>query len=233
MIAVTELLGSISLFPLVLTVGAYQLGLWCRKKWDHPICNPILIAVILVIGILLLTGIPVETYQAGTGIVQWLLTPATVCLALPLYEHLKVLKKSLPAILTGVTAGTLVSLISILILCRAFDLEPQIGTSLLPKSITTAMGIILSQQNGGIASLTTAAIITTGILGSLMGTALCKLLKLTDPVAQGAAFGTASHVIGTAKATELGSLQGAVGSLSLIVAGILTAVLFPLACTFL
>ena len=139
----TELLSSISLFPLVLTVGAYQIGLWCRKKWDHPVCNPILIAVLLVIGVLLITGVPVETYQAGTAGIQWLLTPATVCLALPLYEHLKVLKKNLPAILTGVIAGTLASLAVILLLCRVFRLDGQFSLSLLPTSITTAMGIVL------------------------------------------------------------------------------------------
>lgn len=229
----TELLSGVSLFPLVLTIGSYQIGLWFRKKWNHPICNPILIAVILVILFLLLTGYPVETYQAGTSAIQWLLTPATVCLALPLYEHLKVLKKKPPAILIGVLAGTVTSLGCILLMCRLFSLEPQLSVSLLPKSITTAMGIVLSQQNGGILPLTTAVIIITGILGSLTGTTMCKLLRLKDPVAQGVAFGTASHVIGTTKATELGTLQGAVSSLSLTVAGILTAILFPLACSLL
>ena len=229
----TELFSAVSLFPLLLTVGAYQFGLWLRKKWDHPVCNPILIAVILVILLLLLTGYPVETYQAGTSAIQWLLTPATVCLALPLYEQMKVLKKKLPAILAGVTAGTVASLGIIVVLCRIFRMDAQLSVSLLPKSITTAMGIVLSQQNGGIASLTTAAIITSGILGNLTGTGLCRLLRIHDPVAQGAAFGTASHAIGTSKATELGALQGAVGSLSLTVAGILTAVLFPLACSLL
>lgn len=229
----TELLGSISLFPLVLTIGAYQIGLWCRKKWDHPVCNPILIAVILVVAVLLLTGIPMENYQTCTAGIQWLLTPATVCLALPLYEQLKVLKKNLPAILTGVIVGTLTSLASIILLSRLFFLDTQISVSVLPKSITTAMGIVLSQQNGGIAPLTTAVIIVTGILGSLTGTILCKLLRLKDPIAQGVAFGTASHVIGTTKAAELGQLQGAVSSLSLTVAGILTAVLFPIASSLL
>lgn len=228
-----EFLSSISLFPLVLTIGAYQVGLWCRKKWNNPICNPILIAVILVVGVLLLTKLPVETYQSGTVGLQWLLTPATVCLALPLYEQLKILKKNLPAILIGVAAGTVASLVAILLMCHLFRLEPQISVSLLPKSITTAMGIVLSEQNGGIPALTTAVIIVTGILGSLIGTMLCKLLRIKDPIAQGVAFGTASHVVGTAKATELGQLQGAVSSLSLATAGILTAVFFPLVCMFL
>ncbi len=229
----TELFESITLLPLVLTLGAYQIGLWCRKKWDHPVCNPIMIAVILVAGFLLLTGTPVESYQSGTSAISWLLTPATVCLALPLYEQLKVLKKNLFAILAGIGAGTVVSLACVFLLCRLFRLEDTFTVSLLPKSITTAMGIVLSGQNGGIPSLTTAVIIVTGILGSLAGSALCKLLRLHDPVSQGVAFGTASHVIGTSKASELGQLQGAVSSLSLTVAGILTAVLFPLVCTFL
>lgn len=228
-----ELFASISLLPLILTIGAYQVGLWCRKKWDHPVCNPILIAVVLVIAVLLLTGIPVERYQAGTSAISWLLTPATVCLALPLYEHLKVLKKNLPAIFAGIGAGTVVSLACVFLLCRLFRLDNTFTVSLLPKSITTAMGIVLSGQNGGIPSLTTAVIIVTGILGSLAGAMLCKLLKLDDPISQGVAFGTASHVIGTSKATELGQLQGAVSSLSLTVAGILTAIMFPVALTLL
>lgn len=221
------------LFSLVLTLGAYQIDLWCQKKWKNPICNPILIAVILVIGVLPALKIPVEDYRSHTARYQWLLTPATVCLALPLYEQLQALKKSLPAILLGVTSGTVVSLASIVVMCRLLALDPQMGISLLPKSITTAMGIALSEQNGGIVSLTTAVIIATGILGSVCGTTLCRLLKLRHPIAQGVAFGTASHVIGTGKATELGQLQGAVSSLSLAVAGILTAVLFPLACSLL
>ena len=228
-----EFLTTLSLFPLVLTMGAFQIGLWCQKKWRSPIFNPILIAVILVIAVLLLTGYDVEAYQAGTSYISWLLTPATVCLALPLYEQLKILRKSLPAILTGVTAGTLSALISIVALCRLFRLDTAISVSLLPKSITTAMGIVLSGQNGGIPALTTMSIMITGILGSLVGSTLCKLLKLDDPIAQGTALGTASHVVGTSKASEMGQLQGAVSSLSLAIAGILTAILFPIACMFL
>ena len=228
-----EFLGNLSLFPLILTIGAYLIGLWCQKKLKTPVANPILIALILVGGVLLLTGFPMETYQAGTAGISWLLTPATVCLALPLYEQLKVLKKNLPAILAGITAGTLVSLGFILAMCGLFRLDAQLSVSLLPKSVTSALGSVLSEQNGGISSLTTAAIIFTGILGSLSGTFLCKLLHLTEPIAQGVAFGTASHVIGTPKAAEMGALQGAVSSLSLTAAGILTAVLFPFICLLL
>jgi len=227
-----EFLEGISLFPMLLTLGAYQVGLWLRKKWDNPICNPIIVALCLVVAVLLLTGFPVESYQSGTVGLTWLITPATVCLALPLYEQLKILKKNLPAILVGIAAGTVTSLMVVFLMCRAFGLDQQMTVSLLPKSITTAMGMVLSEQNGGIAALTTVVIIVTGILGSLLGTILCKLLKLEHPIAQGVALGTASHVIGTSKANELGALQGAVSSLSLAAAGILTAILFPLALIF-
>ena len=229
----TEFLESISLFPIVLTLGAYQLGLWLRKKWNNPLCNPLLIAVILVIGVLLATGYSTDRYIQSTQVISWLLTPATVCLALPLYEQLKQLKKSLPAILTGIAAGTVTSLAVVFGLCKLWGLDRAVTVSLLPKSITTAMGMVLSGQNGGIESLTTAVIIITGILGSLIGTILCKLFKIKDEVAQGVAFGTASHVIGTSRAGELSPLTGAVSSLSLAVAGILTAVLFPLVCMLL
>jgi predicted murein hydrolase (TIGR00659 family) len=223
-----EFLQKVPLLALALTFAAYQLGLWCQKKWKSPLLNPILIAVVLVIGVLLLTGIPNETYQAGMTGISWLLTPATVCLALPLYEQVKTLKKNLPAILAGIFAGTAVSLLFILVACRLLGLDRVFTVSLLPKSITTAMGMVLSENAGGIGSLTAAAIIVTGILGSLFGTMICKLLKITDPIAQGVAFGTASHVVGTSRANEVGALQGAVSSLSLAVAGILTAVVFPL-----
>ena len=228
----TEFLSGFSLFSVVLTLGAFQIGLWCQKKWKSPLYNPILIAVLLVIGFLLLTGIPNEQYQEGTSLFSWLLTPATVCLALPLYRQFKALKKSLWAILAGVAAGTVTSLGCILLLGWAFSMDRTLVVSLLPKSITTAMGIALSEQADGIVSLTSAAIIITGILGSLSGQLLCRLLRIRNPIAQGVAFGTASHVIGTSRAGEMGPLQGAVSSLSLTVAGLLTAVLFPILCSF-
>ena len=226
-------MSELTLAALVLTLGGYQIGLWCQKKWKNPLCNPLLIAILLVIGFLLATGISNGSYQAGAKLFGWLLTPATVCLALPLYRQMKKLKKNLPAILAGVAAGTVTSLLCVFGLCKVFGLDKALIVSLLPKSITTAMGIVLSDLNGGIESITAAAIIITGILGSLFGSVLCKLFRLKDPISQGVAFGTASHVIGTSRATELGELQGAVSSLSLAVAGLLTAVLFPIVCMLL
>jgi len=229
---IADLLGRVPLFALVLTFGTFQIGLWCQKKTGSNLCNPLLISVVLTIAILLLTGYPNGDYQAGMTGLSWLLTPATVCLALPLYRQVKILGKNLPAIIAGIAAGTVVSLGSIFLLCRLFCLDSSVTVSLLPKSITTAIGMVLAGENGGIEALTTAVIVATGILGSLTGSVLCKILKIHHPIAQGVALGTASHVIGTSRANELGSLQGAVSSLSLTVAGILTVVLFPLVLRF-
>ena len=242
-----EILSKVSLFPLVLTLGTFLFGVWLQKKVKSPLCNPILVSVILVVGILLaMQKIPglsldgteeqkglLDWYLDGTQGITWLLTPATVCLALPLYEQLKTLKKNLPAILTGVLAGTITSLAVILGMCHLMGTDRTISVSLLPKSITTAMGIVLSGENGGIEALTTTVIIVTGIVGALTGSILCKIFRFRNPIAQGVAFGTASHVVGTSRANELSDLTGAVSSLSLAVAGILTAILFPIACQFL
>ena len=224
----TDFFAEISLFPLVLTLGSYQIGLWCQRKTKSALCNPLLVAALLSIGALLLMGMDPQDYAAGTAGISWLLTPATVCLAVPLYEQLKVLKGHLPAILSGILAGTLTSLLCVFVMCRLFGLENAITLSLLPKSVTTAIGLALTENAGGLSALTAAAIIITGILGNLTGSFLCKWLKITNPIAQGVGFGTASHVIGTSRATEVDPLAGAVSSLSLAVAGILTAILFPI-----
>jgi len=229
----TEFLESITLFPLLLTLGTYQIGVFCQKKTKSALCNPLLIATLLSIGVLLLTDFDLTVYQSGSSWITWLLTPATVSLAVPLYTQLKVFKDELGAILVGVAAGTVASMGFILLACGLLQLDRVLTVSMLPKSITTAIGLILSQEAGGIPALTSAAIVITGILGNLTGSFLCKLLKITDPIAQGVGFGTASHVIGTSRANEVAPLAGAVSSLSLAVAGILTAVVFPFVLYFL
>lgn len=222
-----EFLSQLPLFSLVLTIGAYQIGLFFQRKWKTPLCNPLLISVTLIVTVMLVTGFSVETYQADMKIFSWLITPATVALAVPLYQQMQKLKKNLPAILAGVAAGAIAALASVFALCALFGLDKQTTVSLLPKSITTAIGMAVSGQNGGIEALTSLVIAFTGIVGCVTGPILCKLIRLKNPIAQGVAFGTSAHVIGTSKASELGSIQGAVSSLSLATAGILTAILFP------
>lgn len=219
---------SIALLPVVLTLTAFFLGQQLQKKLKSPLLNPILIAVILVLLFLGITGISVKTYQSGMSSLSWLLTPATVCLAVPMYEQFQLLKKNLPAIAAGVAAGAVSCLVMVLLFGLAVGFEPVLTNSLLPKSITTAIGVVLSEMAGGMPGVTTAAIVFTGIFANIMGSAFCRIFHLTDPIAQGVAFGTAGHVIGTSRANELSLLTGAVSSLSLVVAGLLTAVVLPL-----
>lgn len=228
-----DFLTGLPLFAVALTFGTFQIGLWCQKKTKFALCNPILISALLVIGVLLLTKIDPKVYDAQMDSISWLLTPMTVSLAVPLYQQIKVLKKNLPAVFTGVLAGTLVSLLTVLGMCIFFRLDRQFTVSLLPKNITSAIGMAIAEENGGNSTLAFISIFITGILGNLAGPFLCRLLKITDQISMGAAYGTASHLVGTARATEEGTLCGAVSSLSLVAAGICTALLFPLICSFL
>lgn len=224
----SEFISGSALFAILLTFGAYEVGRLIQKKTGIPVFNPILVAAVLVGVVLVLTGVPNQVYQDNCETFSWLLTPATVCLAIPLYAQFSRLRHDLPAILAGVAAGTFVSMGFVFLLCRLCRLNDVLTASLLPKSITTAMGIVVSEATGGEPAVTTAAIILTGILGSIFGPWLCKALRLHQPVAQGVAFGTSAHVIGTSKAAEISQTAEAVSSLSLVFAGILTAVICPL-----
>ena len=221
------MLESIDIFPVLLTLAAFRVGQLCQRKWKKPIFNPTLIGMILVVLFILITGMNADVYTAGMKKMSWLMTPATICLAIPMYEQFRVLKKSLKAILAGVCAGTLSCMLLITAIGLLLRFEQSILISMLPKSVTTAIGVSLSELFGGMAGVTTAAIIVTGICGNMMGVMLCKLFGITDEVALGVAFGTSAHVIGTAKANELSELTGAASSLSLVVAGLLTAVFMP------
>ena len=215
-----------SFFAVALTVIAFCVGAACQKKWKKAILNPILIGAALVMLTLFVLDIPVEQYQRDCRILTFLMTPATICLAIAFYEQLQKLKKHLLAILIGVAGGTLASLLSVWLLSGLFGFQEVLMVSLLPKSITSAIGVALSEQAGGIGALTTAIIILTGVLGNIAGPALSRLLRICDPISQGVAFGTASHVIGTSRATEISPLAGAVSSLSLTLAGLITTILF-------
>ncbi|MDO5400025.1 MAG: LrgB family protein [Eubacteriales bacterium] len=219
---------ALELTPVVVTLAAFQAGRLLQKKFPSPLCNPTLIGMILVIVFLLLTGMAPGTYQAAMVRLSWLMTPATICLAIPMYEQFQALKQNLGAIALGVLVGAAGSMAVILACGLVMGLPDSLILSLLPKSVTTAIGAPLSELFGGLGGVTIAAIIVTGISCNMMGPGLCRLFRITDPAAQGVAFGTAGHVIGTAKANELGELTGAVSSLSLVAAGVFTAALFPL-----
>ena len=209
-------------FGVMISLLSYWLGTILKKKFKLAIFNPLLISVVITILVLVLLGIDYDVYEQGTKVISFLLTPATVCLAIPLYEQLQILKTNHKAILIGTASGVVTSLVVVLILAVVFGIGHANYITLLPKSITTAIGMELSSELGGYTSLTVAAIVITGIMGNVIGTFVMKLFKITEPVAQGVALGTASHVIGTSKAMELGEVQGAMGSLSIVVAGMLT-----------
>ena len=219
---------SISILPVLLTLLAFRLGQILQQKTKSAVCNPILVAVILVLLFLKGTGMELSIYQQGASMLSWLMTPATVCLAISMYEQFQVLRKNTPVILAGVAAGAVSCLAMVLLCGMVFGFQQELTISLMPKSITTAIGVSLSEMTGGMTGITTAAIVFTGIFANIMGPAFCRIFRITDPIAQGVAFGTGGHVIGTAKANEISPLTGAVSSLSLVVAGLLTAVLLPL-----
>ena len=220
-----EILSGSGFFCVVLTIGAYHVGWLCQKKWKKAIFNPILIGTILVMLALWALNIPVEQYQNDCKPLTYLTTPATICLAIAFYEQLKKLKKHSWAIFFGVLGGTLTSLLSVWLIAEISDFSETLKATLLPKSITSAIGVVLSEQAGGVGALTTAVIIITGIFGNILGPWFAKVFRLRDPISQGVAFGTAAHVIGTSRAMELSPLIGAVSSLSLTLAGLITTAL--------
>ena len=211
-------------FGVVISLLAYQFGMLLKRKFKLAILNPILIAVVLVIVLLKVLDVDYESYQGGTQVLSYLLTPATVCLAIPLYEQLGLLRKNLKAVATGLVAGVVTSLVSILGLSVLFGFSHQEYVTLLPKSITTAIGIGISEELGGMVTVTVAVIIITGILGNVIAEGVCRLFRIEEPVAKGVAIGSASHAIGTARAMEIGEVEGAMSSLSIAVAGLLTVV---------
>ena len=229
----TDFLNASSFFCAALTLVAFAGASACQKKWKLAILNPIVVSAAVIILLLHVLDIPNEVYQAGCSAMTFLLTPATICLAISFYDQFNALKSHLPAVAAGVLAGTVASLGSIWLMARIFGLDQALTASLLPKSVTTAIGMALSQEIGGIGAITTAAIIITGILGNIAGPAMCKLFRLEDEISRGVAFGTAAHVVGTAKAAELGKMTGAVSSLSLTLAGLITCVIMSFGAQFL
>lgn len=211
-------------FGAAISLIAYEAGLLLKRKFKMAIFNPLLIAIIAVIGVLVLFDIDYETYNQGGKYVSYLLTPATVCLAIPLYQQMTLLKKNLKAVIIGIVSGVLASMVSIFLLSKLFRLSHEQYVTLLPKSITTAIGMGVSEELGGIVTITVAAIVITGVLGNMIAETVIKVARIEEPIAKGLAIGTSAHAIGTAKAMELGEVEGAMSSLAIAVAGLLTVV---------
>lgn len=209
---------------IFLTLGTYFIGMQIKKKFKSAVFNPLLIGMILTIAFLLVTKVPYTTYNSGAKYVSTLLTPATVCLAIPLYEQIEALKKNFKAILTGIFTGVITSMTSVLGLSILFGFDHADYATFLPKSITTAIGMGVSEAYGGHVAITVAVIIITGIIGNVIAESVLKLFKITEPVAKGIAIGSSSHAIGTTRAMEIGEVEGAMSSLSIAISGLLTVV---------
>ena len=227
-----ELIQNSTTFGIVVSVIGYELGLLLRKKFDLAIINPLLISIIFVIAGISAVRINYNDYNHSAQYLSYLLTPATVSLAVPLYKNLQILKKNVVAIITGILSGILANMVCILLLAIIFDLTHKEYITLLPKSITTVIGMGVSEEFGGIVAITVAVIIITGILGNIVAVSVFKLFRIADPIAKGIALGTASHAIGTAKAMEMGEVEGSVSSLAMIVCGILTLVMVSVFANF-
>ena len=228
-----EFIGSIGVWGVTVTLAAFALGTWLNKKTGQAIFNPLLLGSIFVIIFLSLVQIPFAEYKQSVSVLNYLLLPATVSLAVPLYEQWLPMKKNARAVLCGILAGSLTSMVSIIAISWVMKLDPVLSASLMPKSVTTAIGAEVAQELGGLSSLAGGIIVLTGIIGNLSAAAMCRICKLHDPIARGVAIGTASHAIGTARALQMGRVEGAVSSLSIAVAGILTAALCPVLANFL
>ena len=211
-------------FGVAISLVGYVIGVQLKKKFKLAVLNPLMISIIFVVGVVLLFKLDYLSYKKQAEILNYLLTPATIALAIPLYQQLSLLRKNLLAVICGIISGVFASMSSVLAMSVLFSLSHEDFVTLLPKSITTAIGMGVSEELGGIQTITVAVIIVTGVLGNVIGEGVCKLFRITEPISRGLALGTAAHAIGTAKALEMGEIEGAMSSLSIAVAGLLTVV---------
>ena len=209
-------------FGISLSVIAFWIGLRLQRKTGFALCNPLLIAVVIIIGILLAFHIPFESYNQGGALINLFLSPATACLAVSIYTKIQLLKKNWIPVLVGCVSGSLVSMGSVYLLCRLFRLDEAVTAALLPKSVTTPIAVSIAASHGGIQAITVVAVIITGIMGSMLAPVLIRIFRVKDPVAAGLAIGACSHAVGTSKALELGEEEGAMSGLAIGVCGMIT-----------
>lgn len=214
-------------FGIVLSVALYLLGQKLHRRWPIPIFTPLVFAIVMTIVLLLLMDISYETYFIGGQYINIWVTPATVALAIKLKKNIEHLRANVVAILSGIGIGVVFHTLLIVALSLIFQFNEELAATLFPKSVTTAIALGVSESLGGIASLTVAVVVFTGVLGAVVGPSIFKWLKITDPVAQGVAMGSGSHAMGTTKAIEMGEVQGAMSGLSIVLTGIAVVILAP------
>lgn len=211
-------------FGVFISLASYYIGTLLRKKINFALFNPLLVSIVSIIVFLKVFNINHVAYLRSNEIFTYLLTPATICLAIPLYEQFELLKHNYKAVLLGIASGIVASLGSVLVLCILFKMGHENFVTLLPKSLTNAIGMEVSRELGGYPSATVSAIIITGVFGNIVAEAACRWFRFKSPIAKGVAIGSAAHAMGTSKALEMGQVEGAMGSLSIVVSGLLTVI---------
>ena len=209
---------------VTISLLTYIGGSALKKRFKCGLFNPLLISIAATIVVLIVADIDYEVYNEGAKYLSWLLTPATVCLAIPLYEKLELLKKNWKAVMAGIVSGVITSMVTVWVLALMLGLDHKEYVTLLPKSITTAIGMGISEELGGYVTITVAVIVITGVIGNILGGILCRVFRISEPIAKGLALGTSAHAIGTAKAMEMGETEGAMSSLAIAVAGAFTVI---------
>ncbi|MDK2826840.1 MAG: hypothetical protein PWQ63_937 [Methanolobus sp.] len=215
-------------FGIGISLVTFYAGAQLYKKTGSPLMNPLVLSMFMIIALLLSFHISFDDYNNGGQFISFFLGPATVILAVPLYRKISLLKENVVPIIAGISIGSAAGIASIIVMCKMFGLDEMLSVSMIPKSVTTPIGIEISNQLGGLPSVTVAAIVFTGIAGVLLGPMVCKLFKIEDKVALGVAIGTSSHALGTTKAVEIGETEGAMSGLAIGIAGLVTVFLAPL-----
>lgn len=215
-------------FGIIITILSFNIGLLIFNKFKLSILNPLFVGVIIVMGIMKIFNIPLDYYKKGGDMMSLFLAPATIALSYPLYKQINKLKENFIPIIIGSLVGALTAILSVIFLGKALGIDTLILKSFMPKSITTPLGIELSQVLGGIPAITIFAIVITGITGNIVAPFICKLFKIKSPIARGLGIGISSHAVGTAKALEMGETEGAISALSIVIAGIITFIVAPL-----
>ena len=211
-------------FGIFITLFFYGVGMFLKQKVKHTLVNPLLIAIVFTILFLRVFGIEYQTYNNSAKYISYLMTPATICLAVPLYRQLDTLKRNFKAVMFGIASSVIVTMLSVLGFSRFFGLSRASYVTMLPKSITTPIGIGVAEELGGYVAITVASIVISGILGNIFAESVCNIFGIREPIAKGVAIGCSSHAMGTVKALEMGEVEGAMSSLSIAIAGILTVV---------
>ncbi|NPE27298.1 LrgB family protein [Methanococcoides sp. SA1] len=221
------------IFGIGISIITFYAGSLLYKRTGSPLLNPLMLSMLMIICLLLSLHITFDEYNRGGQYISFFLGPATVILAVPLYKKISLLKENIIPILAGISVGSAAGIVSIIVMCRMFELDELLSISMIPKSVTTPIGIEISTQLGGMPSVTVAAIIFTGIAGILLGPLVCKLFRINDKVAIGIAIGTSSHALGTTKAVEMGETEGAMSGMAIGIAGLVTVFLAPILAKFL